>query len=207
MKSENSNKYDTLKNMEVDSETINSSKHYHQNGIEEQKTLYSGECILINNLTRDINENKISESLNEVKNEELIDKKNFHCISSNISSIPTVIKKNVNISHMEGEMSYIYTLVSFNNYNIFFITHNGKFASWVYSYNVTLPFSVEQETEIIFGERNYPYLEMFCSKFMKDHAPLLKYKPIMFAISLYKMCFHDTKILTQIFASLSNMIK
>ncbi|SOV16240.1 conserved Plasmodium protein, unknown function [Plasmodium gaboni] len=120
---------------------------------------------------------------------------------------PTTITKLLNINHEDNVISYNYTLVSYKNYNIFFISHNGKFASWVYSHNVMLPMSVDQETEIIFGERNYPYLEIFCSKFMKDHATLLKYKPIIFAISIYNMSFNDTKILTQIFDHLSNIIK
>ncbi|CDU16966.1 conserved Plasmodium protein, unknown function [Plasmodium yoelii] len=121
--------------------------------------------------------------------------------------IPKVIKKSFDINH-DGELiSYVYTLVSFKNYNIFFVTHNGKFASWIYTYNITMPFSLEHESEIILGERNYPYLEIFCTQFMKNNAQLLNYKSIMFAISIYKMAFDNTDILTQIFSNFKDMIK
>ncbi|CRG95904.1 conserved Plasmodium protein, unknown function [Plasmodium gallinaceum] len=177
-----------------------------------EKSEFSNENYLKNYAIEESNINLTNNNKdkNESLNEEEKDKQNDIINSQNISNnilIPKVIKKYVNITHKEEVVSYIYTLVSYKNYNIFFITHNGKFASWIYTYNVILPFSVDQETEIIFGERNYPLLEIFCSKFMKDHASLLKYKPIIFALSIYKMSFDDKDILNQIFVNLSNIIK
>ncbi|CXI17163.1 conserved Plasmodium protein, unknown function [Plasmodium berghei] len=151
--------------------------------------------------------------INDIKEKKIIEKKNNGDIKriqnglTEACSIPKVIKKSFDINH-DGELiSYVYTLVFFKNYNIFFVTHNGKFASWIYTYNITMPFSLEHESEIILGERNYPYLEIFCTQFMKNNAQLLNYKSIMFAISLYKMAFDNTDILTQIFSNFKDMIK
>ncbi|ETW17712.1 hypothetical protein PFFVO_03361 [Plasmodium falciparum Vietnam Oak-Knoll (FVO)] len=156
-----------------------------------------------NNTTYNVNNVKIINKADDENNE----KDKMKILNNNENNMnPTIITKLKNINHEDNVISYNYTLVSYKNYNIFFISHNGKFASWVYSYNVILPMSVDQETEIIFGERNYPYLEIFCSKFMKDHAAFLKYKPIIFAISIYNMSFNDTKILTQMFDHLSNIV-
>ncbi|CRH00681.1 conserved Plasmodium protein, unknown function [Plasmodium relictum] len=194
-----------FKGIEAES-SLNFQEYFLKNGIEEKKK-NNDENNLKNCDINVINSKKYKNiSLNEQEKDEQNDKINSQSIS-NINFIPKVVKKHINITHKEEIVSYIYTLVFYKNYNIFFITHDGKFASWIYSYNVILPFSVEQETEIIFGERNYPFLEILCSKFMKDHAHLLKYKPIIFALSIYKMCFYDKEILTQIFNNLSNMIK
>ncbi|CAD2087899.1 conserved Plasmodium protein, unknown function [Plasmodium vinckei brucechwatti] len=165
---------------------FNNNTEYYMNGIKEKK---NNEGIYTDEKKNNGDIKRIQNGLTE------------------ICSIPKVIKKSYDINH-DGELiSYVYTLVSFKNYNIFFVTHNGKFASWVYTYNITMPFSLEHESEIILGERNYPYLEIFCTQFMKNNAQQLNYKSIMFAISLYKMAFDNTDILTQIFSNFKDMIK
>ncbi|GAW82836.1 hypothetical protein, conserved [Plasmodium gonderi] len=181
----------------------NYAEGFMKNGIEERGFLNCNDnCHYENNEMKDPTRHKNKGILNDKKNEQFSKIK-----KSPNNAMPMIRKKNVNINHNEEIVPYVCTLVSYKNYTIFFITPNGKFAVWVHSHNVIFPFSVEQETEIIFGERNYPFLEMFCAKFMKDHAPLLKYKPIIFAISLHKMCFDDTKVLTDIFSTLSSMVK
>ncbi|ANQ06448.1 Uncharacterized protein PCOAH_00007330 [Plasmodium coatneyi] len=158
-------------------------------------------CHLVNNPKEKLNTHENNGILSDKKNGHLSERKDAPS-----KAIPEVIRKTVNINHKDETVTYVYTLVCYKNYNIFFISPNGKFAVWVHSHNVIMPFSVEQETEIIFGERNYPYLEMFCAQFMKDHAARMKYKSIMFAIYLHNMCFDDTKALKEIFAALSTMV-
>ncbi|VWU48765.1 conserved protein, unknown function, partial [Hepatocystis sp. ex Piliocolobus tephrosceles] len=156
---------------------------------------------------KNVNTNKNNEILKTNETGKEVENKNTPNISNNNMIIPRVIKKMYNVKHKNEIIPYFYTLVLYNNYNIFFISHNGKFASWVYTYNDTLPYDVKQESQIVLGERDYPFLEIFCSKFMKDHALLLNNKPIMFAISIYKMCFDDIQILKNIYTNLSNMIR
>ncbi|SBT44470.1 conserved Plasmodium protein, unknown function [Plasmodium ovale wallikeri] len=208
MKIEHSEEYTRMKSTRENAELGTNLKCYLQNGVYQNSNLsFSNECHLRDHVTNDGDTKKTSEGLcGDVRERQVGTSCPLH-VSNDDKGIPTIVKKNIYINHKEEEVKYVYTLVSFKNYNIFFITHNGKFASWVHTYNVMLPFSVEQEAEIIFGERNYPFLEMFCLNFMKDHASLLKYKPVMFAISLYKMCFDDTDILTQIFAHVSDIVK
>ncbi|EUD66532.1 hypothetical protein C922_03166 [Plasmodium inui San Antonio 1] len=158
-------------------------------------------CHLVNHSMKKLNTHENNGMLSDKKNGQLSERKDPPS-----KAIPEVIKKTVNINHKDETVTYVYTLVCYKNYNIFFISPNGKFAVWIHSHNIIMPFSVEQETEIIFGERNYPYLEMFCTQFMKDHAALRKYKSIMFAICLHNMCFDDTKALTEIFVALSTMV-
>ncbi|KEG01488.1 hypothetical protein YYE_03584 [Plasmodium vinckei vinckei] len=176
---------------------FNNNTEYYINGVKEKKNI---EGIYID-------EKKSKEGIYTDEKKSNGDIKLIENGLTEICSIPKVIKKSFDINH-DGELiSYVYTLVSFKNYNIFFVTHNGKFASWVYTYNITMPFSLEHESEIILGERNYPYLEIFCTQFIKNNAQQLNYKSIMFAISLYKMAFDNTDILTQIFSNFKDMIK
>ncbi|KJP86633.1 hypothetical protein AK88_03737 [Plasmodium fragile] len=159
-------------------------------------------CHVVNNPMEKLNTHENNGMLSDKKkNGQLSERKDPPS-----KAIPEVIKKTVNIHHKDEIVTYVYTLVCYKNYNIFFISPNGKFAVWVHSHNIIMPFSVEQETEIIFGERNHPYLEMFCTQFMKDHAARMKYKSIMFAMSLHNMCFDDTKALKEIFAALGDMV-
>lgn len=119
---------------------------------------------------------------------------------------PSVIKRKFEITHKEGIIRYTYTLVFYKNYNIFFITPNGKFASWVYSCTHSFVDSYEQETEIIFGERDHPYLEMFCSKFMNEFGTILNHASVLFAVSVYDQCYDNKDVLKQIFDNLSDVI-
>lgn len=122
------------------------------------------------------------------------------------NSNPSVITRKFEITHKEEIIRYTYTLVFYKNYNIFFITPNGKFASWVYSCTHSFVDSYEQETEIIFGERDQPYLEMFCSKFMNEFATILNHVSVLFAISLYNRCYDNKEVLKQIFDNLGDII-
>lgn len=119
---------------------------------------------------------------------------------------PSVITRKFEVTHKEGIIRYTYTLVFYKNYNIFFITPNGKFASWVYSCTHSFVDSYEQETEIIFGERDHPYLEMFCSKFMNEFATILNHASVLFAISVYNRCYDSKEVLKQIFDNLGDII-
>lgn len=123
------------------------------------------------------------------------------------NSNPSVIIRQFDITQKEQIIRYNYALVFYKNFNIFFITHNGKFASWVCSCNSPFADTYEQETEIIFGERDHLYLEMFCSKFMNDCAAIFGETSVLFAISIYKMCFDDVEVLKQIFDNLMKVIK
>ncbi|GAB68315.1 hypothetical protein PCYB_131900, partial [Plasmodium cynomolgi strain B] len=185
----------------LSNERTNHANCFIAKDIEDNNRMMSSlSCHLVNNSMKKLNTHENNGMLNDKKNGHLSERKDPPSMA-----IPEVIKKTVNINHKDETVTYVYTLVFYKNYNIFFISPNGKFAVWVHSHNIIMPFSVEQETEIIFGERNYPYLEMFCTQFMKDHAALMKYKSIMFAICLHNMCFDDTKALTEIFAALRAM--